>query len=124
MSTAWEGDIENGNVNGPSITLTNISGSVVANATDGKILATISRVIPRREGNGLSGTGTAVNGHTPCIVQGKREAADDQGDVFTDFDIQTDPGEGSAGGEGHTSGTGRFWIEVDRSLFRLQPGAV
>lgn len=110
-----EGDIETSNVNGPSTTLTNISGSVVANATNGKILATISRVTAQKAMafSALNGT---VDVTLPASVKANVKLRSDQGDVFTDFDIQLTPKEAPVVKDTRQS-NGRYRIEVDRSLY-------
>ena len=48
---------------------------------------------------------TSLNGIVdvtlPASVKANVKLRSDQGDVFTDFDIQLTPGQGSAGGQGH-----------------------
>jgi hypothetical protein len=111
-----EGDIETSNVNGPSTTLTNISGSVVANATNGKILATISRVTAQKAMafSALNGT---VDVTLPASVKANVKLRSDQGDVFTDFEIQLTPAKEAPVVKDTRQSNGRYRIEVDRSLY-------
>lgn len=113
---AVEGDIETSNVNGPSTTLTNISGSVVANATNGKILATISRVTAQKAMafSALNGT---VDVTLPASVKANVKLRSDQGDVFTDFDIQLTAAKEAPVVKDTRQSNGRYRIEVDRSLY-------
>ena len=111
-----EGDIETNNVNGPSTTLTNVSGSVVANATNGKVVAVLTRVTAQKAMAFTSLNGV-VDVTLPASVRANVKLRSDQGDVFTDFDIQlTDAKEPPAGREARQSG-GRYRVEIDRSLY-------
>ena len=69
------------------ITLTNVGGSVVAHAVDGRISATIARVAPQ-----APMAFTSLNGDIdvtlPPAVKANLRLRSDQGDVFTDFDVQ------------------------------------
>jgi putative adhesin len=69
------------------ITLTNVGGSVVAHAVDGRISATITRVAPQ-----APMAFTSLNGDIdvtlPPAVKANLRLRSDQGDVFTDFDVQ------------------------------------
>lgn len=69
------------------ITLTNVGGSIVAHAVDGRIMATITRVTPQ-----APMAFTSLNGDIdvtlPAAVKANLRLRSDQGDVFTDFDVQ------------------------------------
>jgi hypothetical protein len=111
-----EGDVETSNVNGPSTTLTNISGSVVANATNGRILATIARVTAQK-----AMAFSALNGNVdvtlPASVKANVKLRSDQGDVFTDFDVQLTASKEAPVVKDTRKSNGRYRIEVDRSLY-------
>ena len=111
-----EGDIETSNVNGPSTTLTNVSGSVVANATNGKILATISRVAAQKP-MAFSALNGSVDVTLPASVKANVRLRSDQGDVFTDFDIQLTTANEKPVVKDTRQSNGRYRIEVDRSLY-------
>jgi hypothetical protein len=110
-----EGDIEANNVNG-SITLTKVAGSVVAHSTNGKIVATLARIAAQK-----AMAFTTLNGGVdvtlPASVKANVKLRSDQGDVYTDFDIQpAAPKEAPVVKDARQRG-GRYRIEVDRSLY-------
>jgi hypothetical protein len=111
-----EGDIETSNVNGPSTTLTNVSGSVVAHATNGKILATISRVAAQKA-MAFSALNGSVDVTLPASVKANVKLRSDQGDVFTDFDIQLTASKEAPVVKDSRQSNGRYRLEVDRSLY-------
>jgi hypothetical protein len=69
------------------ITLTNVGGSIVAHAVDGRIMASIARVTPQ-----APMAFTSLNGDIdvtlPAAIKANLRLRSDQGDVFTDFDVQ------------------------------------
>src|SRR5262249_33183755 len=82
-----EGDLELNNING-LITLTNVGGSVVAHPINGKIQATLAKVTPDKPMSFTSLNG-AVDVTLPASVKATFKLRSDQGDVFTDFDLQS-----------------------------------
>jgi hypothetical protein len=111
-----EGDIETSNVNGPSTTLTNVSGSVVAHATNGRIVATIARVAAQKA-MAFSSLNGSVDVTLPASVKANVKMRSDQGDVFTDFDIQLTASKEAPQVKDTRQSNGRYRIEVDRSLY-------
>jgi DUF4097 and DUF4098 domain-containing protein YvlB len=81
-----DGEIEIENVNG-GITVTNAGGSVVAHAVNGRVVATIARASPD-----APMAFTSLNGDIdvtlPASIKANLRLRSDQGDVFTDFDLQ------------------------------------
>jgi hypothetical protein len=110
-----EGEIEVGNVNGP-VVLTNVAGSVVANSQNGGITATLSRVMADK-----AMAFTSMNGKVdvtlPASIKANLKMRSDNGDIFTDFDVQLQqtPPSVSRGGRSNRGGTTR--IEVNRALY-------
>jgi hypothetical protein len=111
-----EGDIETSNVNGPATTLTNVSGSVVAHATNGKIVATIARVAAQKA-MAFSSLNGSVDVTLPASVKANVKLRSDQGDVFTDFDIQMTASKEAPVVKDTRQSNGRYRIEIDRSLY-------
>ena len=111
-----EGDIETSNVNGPATTLTNIAGSVVAHATNGKIVATIARVAAQKA-MAFSSLNGSVDVTLPASVKANVKLRSDQGDVFTDFDIQMTASKDAPVVKDTRQSNGRYRLEVDRSLY-------
>jgi hypothetical protein len=111
-----EGDIETSNVNGPATTLTNIAGSVVAHATNGKIVATIARVAAQKA-MAFSSLNGSVDVTLPASVKANVKLRSDQGDVFTDFDIQMTASKEAPVVKDTRQSNGRYRLEIDRSLY-------
>jgi DUF4097 and DUF4098 domain-containing protein YvlB len=110
-----QGEIETNNVNG-SIALTNVSGSVVAHSTNGKVVATLRQVT-----TDTPMAFTSLNGNVDVTVPPATKAnlrlRTDNGDVFTDFDIQVRPNTGTPVVRDSRQNGGRYRIEVDKSIY-------
>jgi hypothetical protein len=108
-----EGELEIESVNG-AVTLTNVAGAVVANTTNGGVTATLSRVMADK-----AMAFTSLNGKVDVTMPGSIKATlkmrSDNGDIFTDFDVQLQqtPPAVSRG----RSTSGRTRIEVNRALY-------
>jgi hypothetical protein len=85
-----ESEMEINTVDG-AITLVNVGGSIVAHAVDGRITATIVRAAAQ-----APMAFTSLNGDIdvtlPAAVKANLRLRSDQGDVFTDFDVQVTGG--------------------------------
>jgi hypothetical protein len=82
------GEIEVNNVN-DKITLTNISGSVVANTVNGDINVTFKSVDPKAP-MAFSTLNGDVNVTLPADTKANLKLKSDNGDVFSDFDVDID----------------------------------
>jgi hypothetical protein len=107
-----DSEIEINTVDG-AITLTNVGGSVVAHAVDGNITATVARVAPQ-----APMAFTSLNGDIdvtlPAAVKANLRLRSDQGDVFTDFDVQVI----ASASANQTQRNGRgVRIDVNRSIY-------
>jgi len=108
-----EGELEISNVNG-SVVLNNVAGSVVANSQNGGVTATLSRIMADK-----AMAFTSMNGKVdvtlPSNLKATLKMRSDNGDIFTDFDVQLQqrPAAVSRGG-GNNRGTK---IEVNRALY-------
>lgn len=81
-----EGDIEVNSMNG-EITLTDVSGTVVAHATNGDVRATLRQVTADKPMAFTSLNGD-VDVTLPASVRANLKLRSDQGEVYTDFDVQ------------------------------------
>ena len=81
-----EGAIEVNNVNGP-VRLTNVAGSVVASATNSNVTVRLTRVTDAKAMAFTSLSGT-VDVTLPATTKANLKLRSDNGDVFTDFDVQ------------------------------------
>jgi hypothetical protein len=109
-----DGDIEATNLNGP-ITLTRVAGSVVAHSTNGRVVATVSRVAAQKAMAFTSLNG-AVDVTLPASVKANVKLRSDQGDIYTDFDVQLTPSKEPVVKDARQGG-GRYRIDVDRTLY-------
>ena len=82
------GELEVNNVN-DKITITNISGSVVANTVNGDVNVTFKTVDPKAPMS-FSTLNGDVNVTLPADTKANLKLKSDNGDVFSDFDIDID----------------------------------
>jgi hypothetical protein len=82
------GELEVNNVN-DKITLTNISGSVVANTVNGDVIVTFKSVDPKAS-MAFSTLNGDINVTLPADTKANLKLKSDNGDVFSDFDIDID----------------------------------
>jgi len=85
-----EGSLEVNNVNGP-VRLTGVSGSVVASSVNANVTVRLTRVTDAKAMafSSLSGT---VDVTLPATTKANLKLRSDNGDVFTDFEVQqTEP---------------------------------
>jgi len=109
------GEIEAENVNG-SITLTRVAGSVMAETVNGKILATFSRVAPDKAMSFVTLNGD-IDVTLPADVKANvRIKSEQQGDVYSDFDIQV-KAESKKTVEDKRKEGGRYRVSIDNSIF-------
>jgi DUF4097 and DUF4098 domain-containing protein YvlB len=108
-----DGEIEIENVNG-GITVTNAGGSVVAHAVNGRVVATIARASPD-----APMAFTSLNGDIdvtlPASIKANLRLRSDQGDVFTDFDLQVT---NSTEARQQSQRNGRtFRVDINRAIY-------
>jgi hypothetical protein len=84
-----EGEIEAENTNGP-VTLTNVAGSVVANTLNGALKATVTRLTADKAMAFTSFNGN-VDVTLPPTTKANLKMRSDNGDIYTDFDVQMRP---------------------------------
>jgi hypothetical protein len=109
-----EGNIEVNNVNGP-VRLTGISGSAVASSVNANVTVRLTRVSDAKAMafSSLSGT---VDVTLPSSTKANLKLRSDNGDVFTDFDVQqTDPPGG--GWTRADRGNRRARFEVNNTIY-------
>jgi hypothetical protein len=108
-----EGEIEVESLNG-SVTLTNVAGAVVANTQNGPITVTLSRVTADKPMAFTSFNGK-VDVTLPANIKATMKMRSDNGDVFTDFDVQLQQAPAVARSTRGRNGNVR--IEVNKSLY-------
>jgi DUF4097 and DUF4098 domain-containing protein YvlB len=85
-----QGEIDANNLNG-NITLTNVSGAAVVHALNGNIEAVFQRVGPDKP-MAFSSLNGNIDVTFPADVRARVKLKSDNGDVFTDFDVQMQGG--------------------------------
>jgi hypothetical protein len=105
-----DGEIEVTNLNG-GITLTNVAGSVVANTHNGVVRVTLTRLTGDKPMAFTSFNGD-VDVTLPPTAKANLKMRSDNGDIFTDFDVQIRPSPPQTSSPGT-----RKRIEVNQSLF-------
>jgi hypothetical protein len=109
-----DGEIEAKNDNG-DLTLTNVSGVVVAHSLNGDVIASLKRVTPDKAMSFLS-----MNGKVDVTLPGDTKAnlkmRTDNGDVYTDFDVQIKPNNVPPVLEDQRKSGGRYRIQIEKSV--------
>ena len=101
-----EGELEIENVNG-AVSLTNVAGSVVANSVNGGVTAKLTRVTADKAMAFTSFNGK-VDVTLPPTIKANLKMRSDQGDIFTDFDVQL-----RQGGEKPTTTRGNRGVRIE-----------
>jgi hypothetical protein len=105
------GTHEIGHVNG-AITARDVTGTVVAHTTNGDVKATLSRIEPGKPMSFVSFNGN-VDVTFPASFAADLKMRSDQGEIFTDFDVEVKP---AAPARREESTRGKFRISLERSL--------
>jgi hypothetical protein len=108
-----EGEIEVQNQN-ESITLTNVAGSVVANAHNGRVKVIMTRLTADKAMGFTSFNGN-VDVTLPASAKANLKMRSDMGEIFTDFDVQLRPATSAAPQSGRRS-DGGFRLDVNQSI--------
>ena len=109
--TGVEGDIEVNNTNG-KITLINVAGSVVAHALNDKIIATFRSVNPQKPMSFSSMNGD-IDVTFPPDFKGTMIMSTDNGEVYTDFEVQLMPKKPTQTLENSRDRGGRYQVKID-----------
>lgn len=107
-----DGDLTVNNTNG-GITLNNVAGIVNAGTTNGSVRATLTRITDAKEMAFTSLNGT-VDVTLPSGTKANLRMRSDNGDVYSDFDVQLAPA--AAVVQESRGGNGRYRISRNRSI--------
>ena len=107
-----DGDLDVSNVNG-GITLTGVAGSVNAGTTNGSVRTTLTRVTAEKPMAFTSLNGT-VDVTLPPTTKANLRLRSDNGDVYSDFDVQIAPS--TAVVQESRGSNGRYRISRNRSI--------
>ena len=121
LSTVNDGDIEVENVSGDleinntngSITLKQIAGSAVAQTLNGEVLVVFTKVTADKAMSFSSLNGD-IDVTFPASFKGTMRLKSEQGDIFTDFDIQLD--RGAARVDKNEKGKGKFRVRIEKIM--------
>jgi hypothetical protein len=108
-----EGEIEVNNQN-ESVTLTNVAGSVVANAHNGRVTVVMSRLAADKP-MAFTSFNSNVDVTLPASVKANLKMRSDMGEIFTDFDVQIRPTPTPAS-QSVRGPDGRVRIDVNSSI--------
>jgi DUF4097 and DUF4098 domain-containing protein YvlB len=108
-----EGELTINNTNG-DITMNGVSGSVIAGSTNGDVRATLTGVAAQKEMAFTSLNGT-VDVTLPPATKANLRLRSDNGDVYSDFDVQLAPSTPVVQ-ENRSSSNGRYRISRNRSI--------
>ena len=109
-----DGELTVSNTNG-GIRLNNVSGSVIAGTTNGDVRATLARVTAQKEMAFTSLNGT-VDVTLPPATKANLRMRSDNGDIYSDFDVQLQPVAASATVQDTRSSNGRYRINRNRAI--------
>jgi hypothetical protein len=111
--TGVDGELDVNDVNG-EVTLTNVSGNAIAHALNGKVLVTFNRI------NGKPMAFSSLNGDIdvtfPADLKANVSLASDQGDVFSDFDVQMQTRAPQQAVEDGRGKGGRYRVHIDKAI--------
>jgi DUF4097 and DUF4098 domain-containing protein YvlB len=109
-----DGDLDVDDVNG-SVTLNNISGSAVAHALNGHLHATFTRVDPQKA-MAFSSLNGDIDVTFPADLKANVSIRSDQGDVFSDFDVQLKAPSSQPVVEDSRGHGGKYRVKIDRTV--------
>jgi len=101
-------------VNG-SVTLTGVSGTVVAHALNGKVLVTFNRVNPSKP-MAFSSLNGDIDVTFPADLKANLVISSDRGDVFSDFDVAMAARAPQQVAEDSRSQDGRYHVKIDKTV--------
>ncbi len=112
--TGVDGELDVDDVNG-HVTLTNVSGSAVAHSLNGHVLATFVRVDPQKP-MAFSSLNGEIDVTFPADLKATVSMRTDNGEVYSDFDIQlqaTNPQPAVEDGRGKG---GKYVVRVEKTV--------
>ena len=111
--TGVDGEIDVDDING-SVTLNNIAGSAVAHALNGKLLATFTRV--NQKPMAFSSLNGDIDVTFPPDLKANVSIRSDQGDVFSDFDVQLRAAAPQPVVEDNRGHGGKYRVKIDKTV--------
>jgi DUF4097 and DUF4098 domain-containing protein YvlB len=112
--TGVDGDLDVDDING-AVTLNNVSGSVVAHALNGHLYATLTRV-DAQKAMAFSSLNGDIDVTFPADLKANVSIRSDQGDVFSDFDVQLQTTAAQPVVEDGRGHGGKYRVKIDRTV--------
>jgi DUF4097 and DUF4098 domain-containing protein YvlB len=112
--TGVDGELDVDDING-SVTLNNIAGSAVAHALNGHLYATFTKVDPQKA-MAFSSLNGDVDITFPSDLKANVSIRSDQGDVFSDFDIQLKAASSQPVVEDGRGHGGKYRVKIDKTI--------
>src|SRR6266550_3430578 len=111
--TGVDGELEVNDVNG-AVTLTNVSGSAVAHALNGRLLATFTRV--NQQPMAFSSLNGEIDVTFPADLKANLTLKSDRGEIFTDFDVQMQAAPVQQIVEDGRKQGGKYRVRIDKAV--------
>jgi DUF4097 and DUF4098 domain-containing protein YvlB len=112
--TGVDGELDVNDING-EVTLNHISGSVVAHALNGRVLVTFSHVNPEKP-MAFSSLNGDIDVTFPPDLKATVSMRTDNGEVYSDFDIQLQTTTNQPTVEDNRGKGGRYTVRVDKTV--------
>jgi DUF4097 and DUF4098 domain-containing protein YvlB len=112
--TGVDGELDVDDING-AVTLNNVSGSVVAHALNGHVYATMTRVSPQKA-MAFSSLNGDIDVTFPADLKANVSIRSDQGDVFSDFDVQLQATAAQPVVEDSRGKGGKYRVKIDKTV--------
>lgn len=112
--TGVDGEIDVDDING-AVTLNSVSGSVVAHALNGHVYATLTRVEPQKA-MAFSSLNGDIDVTFPADLKANVSIRSDQGDVFSDFDVQLQATAAQPVVEDSRGHGGKYRVKIDKTV--------
>jgi len=111
--TGVDGELDVDDVNG-SVTLTNIAGSAVAHALNGRLLVTFTRI--NQKPMAFSSLNGDIDVTFPADLKANVSLRSDMGDVFSDFDVNMQAASTKPIVEDGRSSGGKYRVKMDKTV--------
>jgi DUF4097 and DUF4098 domain-containing protein YvlB len=112
--TGVDGELDVDDING-SVTLNNIAGSAVAHALNGHLYATFVKVDPQKA-MAFSSLNGDIDVTFPADLKANVSIRSDQGDVFSDFDVQLKAAAAQPVVEDGRGHGGKYRVKIDKTI--------
>jgi DUF4097 and DUF4098 domain-containing protein YvlB len=112
--TGVDGDLDVDDING-SVTLNNVAGSAVAHALNGHLHATFTKVDPQKA-MAFSSLNGDIDVTFPADLKANVSIRSDQGDVFSDFDVQLKATAAQPVVEDGRGHGGKYRVKIDKTV--------